>query len=168
MIGARYYIDYLENICKLLKEIGHSADKRKFYRSIDEFTGTQLEYPVVIYVPQGSPILTLGGDNYIKNRTIELWILKGCTIDSFEEQQDILDFTEEIARKIITRIKHDVEDYSSGPANRLLKGFDLNHIPMDDINYRGGEENCFGTRMGLNLKNPIKLDYDENDWLEEE
>ena len=158
------YRRYFEDIATRLKPIGHSSDERHFFRTIDEFTGTNIKYPAMVYIMEPSRLTDNKSDNLIKISVVQLWILMDCSLDDVDRQLDIYDQAEEICTDILSFILKDVEDVNSGPQNRRIFGFDPGGISWVDM-YHKGQDNCFGMQMTIPIKNPFKITYDPDKWL---
>ncbi len=162
------FIPYFKTIAETLKEIQSTATDNHFHRisafgEMEEFlansrniTGVQL---VVLNKPSGRLDDSSASDNLLDRQFYTYYVLQKVEHGNFNEAQQVRDYCNLIARKIMSKMFIDKRNVANGLLNLDRSSFYYDAIGPVAHGY-------FGIMCSFSLYNPAGIAYNSDDWTE--
>ena len=163
-MNTQEYVSYFREIAEKLKDIGHTAENKKFTRiNIEEVlnglrSDLDMSTPVMVLENYEASFNDNRSDNVFKDLNGALMVLQNVDHGDYEGEAEAMDRCESAIMKIIAKMKEDRDYRQIIP----LRGFELNSVRLYKVG--GVFDNSYGYRMEFMLRGAVPLVVEPNDW----
>ena len=157
------YVSYFESIARSLVAIGHTDDKKHFYRLEFEDVLTALPakitWPAMILEGYDIHFIDNRSDNVLKIRTGAFIIMdKVANIQDFDSIHAVYDKCEVICDDIISKMYSDKQTRQ----HKVVKDFDLSKVEI--ILIANDVEGAYGMRVSFPIVNTHDIEVNPSKW----
>lgn len=165
-------IAYFENIARQMKAIGHTNERKHFFRASNVLQLQELiqnltaaEYPaLVIFDKRDGRYEDHTSNNLIDRQIYQLLVLVQTEAENSDERHAAIERCNDICRRIISRMTRDWLQAQRGNDTTGLRNLDRNNMYYNSVGPL--VDNLFGMELVFVIREPVDTSYEKAEWAD--